>query len=98
MATLYENEMAAMAEREKRQENIDKLQAQVDEARAVAEAIPNPHADWQRGQDRRFVLERLQWLEGMLADEQKAYNATYQVNDSAVVDVIARDTIRASEN
>jgi|GEM_PF-3385736 hypothetical protein len=95
----YEQEIAMQQEREKRAANIKTIKTDLEECRNLLAAMPHhTTGDFQQIQDWRFVESRLRWLEDMLADEQKAYNATYQVNDSAVVDVIARDTIKASEN
>jgi hypothetical protein len=80
--TKYEHEMAMQQEREKRTANINAIKADLEECRNLLAVIPHfTKGTFQQGQDWHFVHEKLQWLEEMLADEQKAYKDTFKARE-----------------
>ena len=77
MATMtkFEQELMAMEERSKRQENIVKLDAMIAECEELLAVIPGTQvASFEEQQDRNFLLSRRTWLYEMRSDEQRAFD------------------------
>lgn len=82
MATKYEHELQMQEERKKRTKNIERLQALLTEARELRAVVPQDHSNLEAIRDRDFLQRRVQWLEGLLKDEQRAYDATFQASET----------------
>lgn len=80
MATRYEHELQMQEERKKRSKNIERLQALLTEARELRAVIPQDHSNLEAIRDRDFLNRRLHWLEDLLKDEQRAFDATFQAS------------------
>lgn len=78
MATKYEHELQMQEERKKRIKNIERLQALLTEVREIRAAVPQDHSNLEAIRDRDFLTRRMRWLEDLLKDEQRAYDATFQ--------------------
>lgn len=78
MPTKFEIELQGRAERAIRQDNIRKIDAMIKEAEDLLIVIPGATLDEQN--DRRFVDDRLKWLQDMRQDEQRAHDATLSAN------------------
>lgn len=78
MPTKFEIEMQGRAERAIRQDNINKIDAMIKEAEDLLAVMPASSLDEQN--DRRFVDDRLKWLQDMRQDEQRAHDATLRAD------------------
>lgn len=78
MPTKFEIELQGRAERAIRQDNIKKIDAKIKEAEDLLAVMPASSLDEQN--DRRFVDDRLKWLQDMRQDEQRAHDATLSAN------------------
>jgi len=78
MPTKFEIELQGRAERAIRQDNIKKIDAMIKEAEDLLAVMPASSLDEQN--DRRFVDDRLKWLQDMRQDEQRAHDATLSAN------------------
>ena len=78
MATKYEHELQMQEERKKRTTNIERLQALLTEARELRAVVHQDHSNLEAIRDRDFLQRRVQWLEDLLKDEQRAFDATFQ--------------------
>ena len=78
MPTKFEIEMQGRAERAIRQDNINKIDAMIKEAEDLLAVMPSSSLDEQN--DRRFVDDRLKWLQDMRQDEQRAHDATLRAD------------------
>lgn len=76
--TKFEIELQGRAERAIRQDNIKKIDAMIKEAEDLLAVMPASSLDEQN--DRRFVDERLKWLQDMRQDEQRAHDATLRAD------------------
>lgn len=80
MATKYEHELQMQEERKKRIKNIERLQALLTEVREIRAVVPQDHSNLEAIRDRDFLSRRMRWLEDLLKDEQRAYDATFQAS------------------
>lgn len=81
--TKYEHELMMQEERKKRSGNIEELKKKIEENKDLLAVMPHfSVGTLKQGNDWRFMFDRLQWLEGLLADEQKAFNATFQATEA----------------
>ena len=88
MASKFERELEAMAERAKRQENITKLNAMISECEGLLAVVPGiPGASLEEIQERNFLILRRAWLYEMRADEQRIFDEAGV--DSATAEEIA---------
>ena len=78
MPTKFELEIQGRAERAIRQDNINKIDAMIKEAKDLLAVMPASSIDEQN--DRRFIDDRLKWLQDMREDEQRAHDATLSAN------------------
>ena len=78
MPTKFEIELQGRAERAIRQDNIKKIDAMIKEAEDLLAVMPASSIDEQN--DRRFIDDRLKWLQDMRQDEQRAHDATLSAN------------------
>lgn len=78
MPTKFELEMQGRAERAIRQDNINKIDAMIKEAKDLLAVMPASSLDEQN--DRRFIDDRLKWLQDMRQDEQRAHDATLRAD------------------
>ena len=78
MPTKFEIELQGRAERAIRQDNINKIDAMIKEAKDLLAVMPASSLDEQN--DRRFIDDRLKWLQDMRQDEQRAHDATLSAN------------------
>ena len=78
MPTKFEIELQGRAERAIRQDNIKKIDAMIKEAEDLLAVMPASSLDEQN--DRRFVDDRLKWLQDMRQDEQRAHDATLRAD------------------
>ena len=78
MPTKFELEIQGRAERAIRQDNINKIDAMIKEAKDLLAVMPASSIDEQN--DRRFIDDRLKWLQDMKQDEQRAHDATLSAN------------------
>ena len=78
MPTKFEIELQGRAERAIRRDNIKKIDAMIKEAEDLLIVMPASTLDEQH--DRRFVSERLKWLQEMREDEQRAHDATLRAD------------------
>jgi len=78
MPTKFELEIQGRAERAIRQDNINKIDAMIKEAKDLLAVMPASSIDEQN--DRRFIDDRLKWLQDMRQDEQRAHDATLSAN------------------
>ena len=78
MPTKFELEIQGRAERAIRQDNLNKIDAMIKEAKDLLAVMPASSIDEQN--DRRFIDDRLKWLQDMRQDEQRAHDATLSAN------------------
>ena len=78
MPTKFELEIQGRAERAIRRDNLRKIDAMIKEAKDLLAVMPASSIDEQN--DRRFIDDRLKWLQDMRQDEQRAHDATLSAN------------------
>ena len=87
--TKYEHELMMQEERKKRSGNIEELKKQIEENKDLLAVMPHfSVGTFEQGKDWRFMADRLKWLEELLADEQKAFNATFQATEAEAAQFI----------
>lgn len=72
-------------ERAKRAENIAYLDEQIKDARHLLAVIPAN--GYEEEQERRTVQEHIKFLSGFKADEERAYNATFEAAPNDIENV-----------
>lgn len=86
MPTKFEIELQGRAERALRRDNLRKIDAMIKEAEDLLIVMPASSLEEQH--DKRFVGQRLKWLQDMRQDEQRAYDATMTANADDVVNLM----------
>ena len=79
--TKYEHEKAMMQEREKRKQNISELRKKLDDAKLLLSVINGK--DFESIQEKHIVRGEVARLSVFLADEEKAFKATFEDEETA---------------
>lgn len=87
----YDQHKQGQVEEQYRQMNIDKLEAQLAEAKGILSVIPHDESNLELMKERREVAKHIKQLEEWLADERECI-AEAQAN-SEVIDKILRNMI-----
>lgn len=89
MITKLDRKREQMAEREVRKKNLESLNRELQEARNLLAVIPAAKSSYEAAQERRIVAAHIRELSDLAADEKRAYDATFE-DEQTAADVVAR--------
>ena len=72
------------AELKIREKNLTELQAELDKAKELLTVVNSNGNDFAAEQEKRVVRAKIRELQELIADEQRAYDATFSADEESI--------------